>query len=211
VYERSVATTWRGRSPSRRRAFQRSYRDIDSKITSPDVSHLISDERIIRPVLESCGESTSRGLILRYLAIHRNEVWSSLRKVDGLTSMFASLRRRNLKLGVLTDGTTYEQHIILARLGLLKYVDEIVTSEEMGESKPSGAMFAAILGRLDVKADRALMVGDNWKRDIEGARAVGMVTAYLSQENAPGETDLLIRNVRDLEQVLSVLQLGPRE
>ena len=129
--------------------------------------------------MESASESRRTAFVVRVIA----KAWS--------------------KLGVLTDGTTYDQYIVLARLGVLNLVDEVVTSEEVGVTKPSMTMFATILSRLDVAAHKTLMVGNNWGRDIEGAREAGMLTAYLSHGNAVGEADLLIRSVLDLEDVLS--------
>jgi putative hydrolase of the HAD superfamily len=64
-------------------------------------------------------------------------------------------------------------HEHLARLGLDRYFDAVVTSAEAGAAKPDPAIFLAALRRLDVEPARALHVGDE-PIDEEGALAAGM-------------------------------------
>ena len=54
----------------------------------------------------------------------------------------------------------------------------MVTFEDTGERKPNPAPFLAVLKKLEVKPEEALMVGDWAERDIVGAKNVGMKTAF---------------------------------
>ena len=53
-----------------------------------------------------------------------------------------------------------------------------MTFGETWERKPSEKPFRAALDRLGVSPEEALMVGDWPERDIVGAKAVGMKTAF---------------------------------
>ena len=64
-------------------------------------------------------------------------------------------------------------HEHLARLGLDRFFDAVVTSAEAGAAKPDPAIFHLALGRLGIEPARALHVGDE-PADEEGALAAGM-------------------------------------
>jgi putative hydrolase of the HAD superfamily len=53
-------------------------------------------------------------------------------------------------------------------------VDVALTSRVHGKSKPHDSIFRAMLERLEVAADEAVMVGDDVEDDVRGAEAVGM-------------------------------------
>ena len=61
----------------------------------------------------------------------------------------------------------------LERLGLASLFSVIVTPADAGAAKPDAAIFELALTRLDVRAERALHIGDG-SVDQAGARAAGM-------------------------------------
>lgn len=62
---------------------------------------------------------------------------------------------------------------ILAGHGLDRHFAAVILSSEVGASKPHPRMFAEALRRLQVPAAHSLHVGDDWRCDVEGARACG--------------------------------------
>jgi HAD superfamily hydrolase (TIGR01549 family) len=79
---------------------------------------------------------------------------------------------------IVTDMTAHVQIRKIARLGMGIYIPFLVTSEEVGAEKPDRRMFEAAAGKLGVRGERCLMLGDNLPKDVEGARAAGL-TAHL--------------------------------
>ena len=59
-----------------------------------------------------------------------------------------------------------------------KYVDFIVTNDELGVDKPHPSLFQRGLEKLGISAKEAIMVGDNPENDIKGAQALG-IRSYL--------------------------------
>jgi len=101
--------------------------------------------------------------------------------VPGAPETLEQLRAHGLKLAVVANwDCALPEH--LARLGLDRLVDTVVTSARAGVPKPDPAIFELALRELDVRADRALHVGDE-PCDEEGARAAGLrfAPAPLSQ------------------------------
>jgi putative hydrolase of the HAD superfamily len=83
-----------------------------------------------------------------------------------------------LKMGVLSDAPAKEAWLRIAFLNFQHTFDAVVTFDDTGERKPNPAPFLKILERLDVSPQEVLMVGDWAERDIQGAKKVGMKTAF---------------------------------
>jgi HAD superfamily hydrolase (TIGR01549 family) len=101
----------------------------------------------------------------------------------------------NATLGIITNNHTAEQEEKLEVLGLGHWFDFMVTSESSGLSKPDPRIFRLALERAEVAAAEAVMVGDNWSSDIEGALAAGIPPVWL---NRWGEGRALPPTVRSI-------------
>ena len=81
-----------------------------------------------------------------------------------------------------------EHRLAWAGLPANQYPFELITTYETFHfSKPNPAYYAEILGRLNWPEGGILMVGDDWKRDIQGASLLGLATYWLPNGAAPGE------------------------
>lgn len=89
-----------------------------------------------------------------------------------------SLIKLSIKLGVVSDAPAREAWLRLSYIGLHHIFDEVVTFDDTHERKPSPVPFNAILAKLRVKPEEALMVGDWAERDVVGAKNIGMKTAF---------------------------------
>lgn len=95
---------------------------------------------------------------------------------DDVEPVLRALRTEGVDVGVVTNLTTRIQLEKIHHLGIEPYVDLLLTSEETGREKPSGAMFTSALAQLDARPSEATFVGDDPVADVEGANAVGMRT-----------------------------------
>lgn len=93
-------------------------------------------------------------------------------------SSLNQLVKMGIKLGILSDAPSKEAWLRLAYLNFHHIFDEVVTFDDTGERKPSPVPFMAILKKLSVKPEEAVMVGDWAERDIVGASNVGIKTAF---------------------------------
>ncbi len=88
------------------------------------------------------------------------------------------LVRMGLKLAVVSDAPRMSAWTRLVSLGLAPFFDTVVANEDTGKRKPDPAPFKLALGRLDAKPEQAIMIGDWAERDMVGAKALGMKTAF---------------------------------
>lgn len=100
----------------------------------------------------------------------------------------------------------------LAKEKLASHFDAVVISGDVGFIKPHPIMFRTALEELGVRADEALVVGDNWLADIQGAKRAGMYAALTVQweeaerfEPQPGdiEPDFTIAGLSELDNHIS--------
>lgn len=89
----------------------------------------------------------------------------------------------------------------LKRVGAEKYFHYFFTSKDLGAQKPEARFFYAITEKIGVEPDECIMIGDNYNKDICGAKAVGMNTILFNKNNTSGEykeADVVISSMRDL-------------
>jgi len=113
---------------------------------------------------------------------------------------------RYVDLVLITNGTRRMQRAKLARTGLACVFREILVSEEAGIAKPNPALFEQALARTGTSPDRALMIGDDVTKDIDGAHHAGLKTCWVSHGRGfPADRfppDLVITTIRELPEVL---------
>ena len=94
-------------------------------------------------------------------------------------------RSDQIPVCVVTDMTAEIQIDKILSLGLIDLIPHLVTSEEVGAEKPDPRMFEAGLAKIGVQANEAVMVGDDLKKDVLGASAIGVRTAMITLGASP--------------------------
>lgn len=143
--------------------------------------------------------------------------WEKVEAETGAQEALLRLRAR-YRLVVATnaaDSPAADVLLALARVGLDEYVDDIISSADVGEHKPNYAFFRAALLHEGVRGlpldpRRAVMVGDGTTNDIAGAQRAGIRTIWYNPtkrrfpEGAP-PPDAVIRKLTELPAVVDRL------
>ena len=92
----------------------------------------------------------------------------------GAHELLERLRSEGLRRAIVSN---FDHRLpeILAGLGLGELIEVIVLPADAGASKPDPRIFQRGLDRLGIPAEEAIYVGDDALRDIEGARAAGLL------------------------------------
>lgn len=93
--------------------------------------------------------------------------------------LLVRLRRDGIRTAVVTNGTGASQRPKLHTTGIDALVDAIAVSEEVGVAKPEPEIFQHALAAIDADPATTLFVGDNPAADIGGAKALGMLAAWV--------------------------------
>lgn len=106
----------------------------------------------------------------------------------GVRRTLVGLARRQMRMGVVTDAPRLKGWQRLTQLGLAEFFDVVVTFDDTNNRKPDPAPFKAAVEALGLKPFEVLFVGDWPERDIQGARAMGLKTAF-ARYGRPGHAE----------------------
>jgi FMN phosphatase YigB (HAD superfamily) len=118
--------------------------------------------------------------------------------------MFKYLYESGYTIGMITNSPRDVSYLTgcLLKYDILKYVKGaiLVASMDGMKEKPAPILFKTALEMDDVKPQNALMVGNDYKKDILGAKKVGMKTAFVDRlnEGPKGSEDIYIKNILEL-------------
>jgi len=135
----------------------------------------------------------------------------SLRKYlklkPGAQSLLRTLRDRGKKILVVTEGPQDAQVWTLQELGLMSWVDVLVTTNEMGKSKVDG-LFQAVLEKYAISAADMVYFGDNLARDIIPARELGILAVLFDERQEASLDELAELRVDDWGKVEELVARG---
>jgi putative hydrolase of the HAD superfamily len=131
---------------------------------------------------------------------------AALKPYPHVTATLMELSRRGIKLALLSDAPSREAWLRLCYINFHHIFSNVVTFDDTGERKPSPKPFKKALELLGVQPEEALMVGDWPERDIAGAKAVGMKTAFAKYGDSFGTTthdaDYELKDVSELLKII---------
>jgi putative hydrolase of the HAD superfamily len=135
----------------------------------------IEGEKVFQNFLKAKNGYSQRILaagINAYLKIKQK----NLKPYPNVKKTLKILKKRKIKLGIITDAPKLKAYMRLDAIGICDYFDVVVGKEDTGKLKPSKHPFKKALSLLGTKANENMHVGDWPQRDIIGAKSIGMVT-----------------------------------
>ena len=186
------------------------------KIANDEIKHELAGtasahNRVLyfQRVVEKTHGTIEPRIILKMYETYWNKFLQNMKIGKGVVDTMKTLQKMKLKIALVTDLTTHIQLRKIEKLGLTKYVDYLVTSEEAGSEKPNAIMFLLALNKLGILASEAIMVGDNLIKDIEGANSARIDSVAITKENIkPDKEDYKKPNfvIKEIPEVLEILK-----
>lgn len=96
------------------------------------------------------------------------------------------LKKRGVKIAV--GSVSKNAPLILERVGLIKYIDEVSCGLDITKSKPDPEVFLIAAKKLNLKREECLVVEDS-KAGIIAAKAGGMLSLAVGPENEKLQAD----------------------
>ena len=112
------------------------------------------------------------------------------------------------KIGIITDADREMAYGILKHIGVLDYLDVVVTSEEYGVNKPNPRLFLAAVEKMGVEPSKCAVIGDSWK-DVEGAKRAGMKAILVKRRDVvlTVEPDYIAKDLSEaVEKAIELLR-----
>lgn len=135
---------------------------------------------------------------------HHDEL---VRPFPQVNETMEELLRRGIKMGIVTTKIRPTTLKSLEMFDLLKYMDTIVTVNDVTEPKPHPEPVLTAVNNLGVDPRKTLMVGDSTV-DIQSAKAAGVYAAGVSWSLKGEDTllkydpDYIIHNMRDIIEIV---------
>ena len=153
---------------------------------SVDEARALRFRMLISEQGETCDDARLAGITAAYRGAYQSN-WTVL---AGARELLTEIRSRGARIAIVTNNIVSEQVAKLKRLELDALVDALVVSEAVGASKPDARIFTHALAELGAAAAEAVMLGDNWKADVEGALAAGIRAVWFNPRRQPRPADL---------------------
>ncbi len=161
-------------------------------------------------------------LILKYklpvdvsylVSFYRNH-YPNINVYPGVHRVLSRLKEK-YALGMITDYFCQSQMNKIEALGLSKYFNAVIYTDQLDAPKPLGKSFLAIKNKLDVEDNAIMYIGDNEAKDFIGARSSGFITVRYN--NARGfyskirlekkyRADFEITNHSQIFSILNILE-----
>jgi len=157
--------------------------------------------------LETIGFSDTKQLctdvfeeVDRHSLSHFNSI---IRPIEGLYSLFDSLKKNSCKIAIATTDRTERAKLAMEHLKIADQIDLIVGADMVSNTKPDPKMANLILSKLNVARDKAIMVGDAMS-DVElgvnaGLKAsIGVLTGLAAEEELRGVTRHVVTSIAEI-------------
>jgi putative hydrolase of the HAD superfamily len=146
------------------------------------------------------------------MADHFGQVRRTLHIVYPDVRPCLALLSARYRLGLVTNGLACLQREKLAASGLGHYFQSVTVAGDLGVAKPDPAVFRRALASLDATPQRAAMLGNSLRSDIDGARAVGLRSIWLNRQcEPPGDAQPPDAEIETLAELPDLLPTFERE
>jgi len=165
----------------------------------------IENQKIFDIFLERLTGTVDVKLLAAGVVAYRKVKELYIKPYANVASTLGLLKKRGLKLAIITDAPRFQAWSRLFGLKLENYFDFVIALEDTGQKKPSHLPFKVALRKLRMKPKEVIMVGDSIERDVIGAKKLGMVTVlakYGQIEKEKGKADYEINDISNINEIL---------
>lgn len=117
---------------------------------------------------------TNAELTLKAERAYWDGFFKKMKLYPGVKDFLVTCRKRSISVCLVTDLTAEIQLKKITRLRIANLIDLVVSSEEAGADKPHKSIFILALSKLGLAPHEVILIGDDHKKDILGARALGI-------------------------------------
>ena len=113
---------------------------------------------------------------------------------DGTLEILECLKKKGKKIYLLSNAQQIFTEYEMKALGIYDYFDGIVFSSDASCRKPSTKFYNILFEMYKLDKKDSVMIGNDWKSDIEGAKKFGIDSVYIHSNISPQDT--IIENVQ---------------
>ncbi len=167
---------------------------------------------LFQELLKKTRGSVDYRILSHALVAYRKTRGNLLVSYKGVKPTLRKLKEQGYKLAIISDAPKLKAWIRLVSMGIDEFFDVVITFDDTGKRKPNNLPFRKTLKKMRIKPGEALMVGDSIKRDIIGAKALGIKTVFAKYgyvgkpKRKIKQVDFEIERIEDLLNVVKKLK-----
>lgn len=120
-----------------------------------------------------------RALATRLEANFLDEILRHNHLLPGTVDLLENLKSKGYTLHILSNGFAEVTQRKAALSGIAGYFATVTSADEINVRKPAPEIFALALQKAGATCGEAMMIGDDWIADVEGALAYGLPAIFL--------------------------------
>ena len=180
-----------------------SYKDAKKKIFDIYDKEGYEYQEVLNEFIISKHQTIDYKILAAGIVSYRRAKEEALIAYPNVNKTLIEISKLGLKLGLITDAHSREAWTRLYSVNLHHMFDKVLTYSDTKEYKPSKIPFQSILKYFSINPNEAIMVGDWPERDIDGAKGVGMKTAFAKYGNLDIdqnkiEADLILNDIYEI-------------
>ncbi|MBN1617958.1 HAD-IA family hydrolase [Candidatus Dojkabacteria bacterium] len=167
---------------------------------------------VFRMALEETVKNYDLGLLPSVEDMYWDFFMNNIELYEGICETLELIRKSKVKIAIVSDGDLSLRIRKVESAGLMKYIDQLVASEEVIFEKPFSAIFTLALTRLKVEAGSVVMLGNDYKSDVRGAQLLGIkagVFSPLKDGNVINKDDSIKADfiIKKFGEIIDVLEI----
>ena len=136
--------------------------------------------------------------------------WSEVAAVEGVNEILPILKER-YKIILVSNAQDSDGEQVweaLKMVDLAQYFDEIFTPKELNARKPAPGFYLNILKQIGVEPEHAIMIGDDYEKDIIGSKQAGLWTIWFNPDqkelksNSFPYHDVEVHHLQELNSII---------
>ncbi|WP_195265178.1 MULTISPECIES: HAD family phosphatase [unclassified Clostridium] len=145
--------------------------------------------------------------------MERNNIYLSkimngeVEKKKGIDELLKYLTDKNIKKAVATSSNREVAYRLLKEAGIYDYYDYILCGDEVKKSKPNPEVFLKVAEKLDIPANKCMVLEDSEAGTIAASRA-RMIPVIIPDLKEPSEDieKLAFKKLNNLEEVVNLIE-----
>jgi 2-haloalkanoic acid dehalogenase type II len=139
----------------------------------------------------------------RFATLHQETTMTNIEIYPDAEKVVTELAKR-YPVCMITNGATDNQQEKIKRLPFRNLFKEIIISQEIGLHKPSPTIFDTMTVRMNTKPSEMIYIGNDYKKDILGAKDTGWKTVWVDRKNEKEDRTVPDWTIKELSELLDI-------
>ena len=131
-------------------------------------------------------------------------IYDNMKPNAGVLELLDFCQRNGIKTAICTDQLAHIQYNKIKHLEIERYIDIMITSEEVGVEKPSSFIFQVVLEMMNLNRQNVIMIGDDYNKDYLGAKSIGIKALLYNngKKNVSVDSSYVISDFLDVVKMI---------